>query len=59
MDNVKLEIEALEKAFGYTFDEAVEWIRGNIAEYDSVFVCDFNRLLTGDALANQYGVIYA
>lgn len=58
MNEVKQEIVDVQQAFGYSFDEAVMWIKAHIFEYDSIFTCDLNRYLSGDAVAKQYGVVY-
>ena len=58
MDTVEREIADIQQSFRYTFDEAVEWIVRHLYEYDSVFKCDFNRFLTGDALTKKFGVKY-
>ena len=55
---IRDEIFSVRKAFGYTEEEAIGWIRSFLNMYDSVFRCDFNRFLTGDVLAKKYGVIY-
>lgn len=57
--SIRDEIFSVRKAFGFTEEQAIDWIRSFFNQYDSEFQCDFNRYVTGDALANQYGVIYA
>ena len=56
--NIRDEIFSIRKAFGYTENDAVDWIRSFLWMYDSEFRCDFNRFVTGDFLAKKYGVIY-
>lgn len=58
MNTVEQEIAHIQQSFRYTFGEAVEWIMQHLYEYDTVFKCDFNRFLSGDALAKKFGVKY-
>ena len=58
MDLVEREIADIQQSFRYTFGEAVEWIMQHLYEYDTVFKSDFNRFLSGNALAKKFGVKY-
>lgn len=58
MNEVIDEIRVIMNSFGYDEDAAIGWIKANIGEYDSVFRCDLNRYLSGDAISREFGVIY-
>ena len=59
MNEVIDEIQVIMNSFGYDEDAAIGWIKANIGEYDSVFRCDLNRLVSGDTLAKAHGVQYS
>ena len=54
MKEVFTEICELCQAWGFTLDEAIQWIQQHRYEYDSVFLCDLQRVLNGSTEGVNY-----